>query len=148
MALPTQIESLQKALEIPDLEIEIPTVADPQAFLDALELALVSFIEDGEDDQSPLGLIADDPDSYDLTDDPDADELAMIVKDYMNAGNSTLQLITPESGIRPDGGESLEKFWVFLLQMPELSEHNFWAVVSRTGRREAYNYGIEAGVEA
>ncbi|MDX2005373.1 MAG: hypothetical protein SFU83_08865 [Meiothermus sp.] len=148
MALPEQIDSLLKALEIPDLEIELPRVADAQAFLDALELALCSYLEDGEDDQSPLGLIADDPDAYDLTDDPDADELAMIVKDYMNAGNSTLRLVTPDSGIRPDGGESLEKFWVFLLQMPELSEHNFWAVVSRSGRREAYNYGIEAGVGA
>lgn len=142
MALQHQIDSLLKALEVPDLAVEAEDVADTEGFLDALEKAICSFVEDGDDEDSPLGLIQADPSAYDLSDEPDTDELQLAVKDFMNAGDSTLTFITPDSPTQPDGGENLGKFWVFLLQMPTLSEHRWWGVVERNGRKEAYNYGI------
>ncbi|MCS7068472.1 MAG: hypothetical protein RMK51_08935 [Meiothermus sp.] len=142
MALQQRIESLLKALDVPDLSVEVPSVSDEEGFLEALEAAIRSFIEDGEDDESPLGLIEADPSAYDLSDEPDTDELQNAVRDFMNAGDSQLTLITPESPLQPDGGESPEKFWVFLLQMPTLSEHRWWAIVDKNGRNETYNYGI------
>lgn len=142
MALQERIESLLKALGVPDLNVEVPQVSDEEGFLEALEAALCSFIEDGANDQSPLGLIEADPSAYDLSDEPDAEELQNAVKDFMNAGDSQLSLVTPESPIQPDGGEDPRKFWVFLLEMPSLSGHRWWAVVDKSGRNETYNYGV------
>ncbi|ADD27037.1 hypothetical protein [Meiothermus ruber] len=142
MALQQRIESLLRALGVPDLNVEVPSVADEEGFLEALEAAITSFVEDGEDDQSPLGLIEADPSAYDLSDEPDHEELQNAVRDFMNAGDSQLTLITPESPIQPDGGENPSKFWVFLLQMPSLSEHRWWAIVDKNGRHDTYNYGV------
>ena len=142
MALQQRIESLLKALEVPDLCVEVPDVADEEGFLEALEAAICSFIEDGDDEQSPLGLIEADPSAYDLSDEPDAEELHNAVKDFMNAGDSQLSLVTPDSPLQPDGGEDPRKFWVFLLEMPSLSKHRWWAIVDRNGRNETYNYGV------
>lgn len=142
MALQQRIESLLKALEVPDLGVEVPQVNDEEGFLEALEAAIRSFIEDGDDDESPLGLIQADPSAYDLSDEPETDELQNAVRDFMNAGDSQLLLITPESPLQPDGGENPNKFWVFLLQMPTLSEHRWWAIVDKNGRNETYNYGV------
>lgn len=142
MALQQRIESLLKALEVPDLNVEVPSVTDEEGFLEALEAAIRSFIEDGEDDESPLGLIEADPSAYDLSDEPDTDELQNAVKDFMNAGDSQITLITPESPLQPDGGENPQKFWIFLLEMPTLSEHRWWAIVDKNGRNETYNYGV------
>lgn len=141
MVLQQQIETLLKALEVPDLAVEVPPVADEEGFLEALEAAITSFIEDGEDEQSPLALIEADPLAYDLSDEPEREELQNAVRDFMNAGDSQLTLITSESPIQPDGGENPDKFWVFLLQMPSLSQHRWWAIVDKNGRRETYNYG-------
>lgn len=142
MALQQRIESLLRALGVPDLNVEVPSVADEEGFLEALEAAITSFVEDGEDGQSPLGLIEADPSAYDLSDEPDHEELQNAVRDFMNAGDSQLTLITPESPVQPDGGENPSKFWVFLLQMPSLSEHRWWAIVDKNGRRDTYNYGV------
>ncbi|RIH83598.1 hypothetical protein Mlute_02150 [Meiothermus luteus] len=143
MALQQRIESLLKALEVPDLSVEVPAqIADEDGFLEALEAAIRSFIEDGSDEQSPLGLIEADPSAYDLSEEPDPEELQNAVRDFMNAGDSQLTLITPESPLQPDGGENPEKFWVFLLHMPTLSEHRWWAIVDKNGRNETYNYGV------
>lgn len=113
-----------------------------RAFSRPSRAAITSFVEDGEDDQSPLGLIEADPSAYDLSDEPDHEELQNAVRDFMNAGDSQLTLITPESPIQPDGGENPSKFWVFLLQMPSLSEHRWWAIVDKNGRHDTYNYGV------
>ncbi|GIW38642.1 MAG: hypothetical protein ACK40N_10190 [Meiothermus ruber] len=142
MALQERIESLLKALEVPDLAVEVPSVSDEDGFLEALEAAITSFIEDGDDDQSPLSLIEADPSAYDLPDEPEPEELQNTVRDFMNAGDSQLTLITPESPIQPDGGENPSKYWVFLLQMPSLSEHRWWAIVDKNGRHDTYNYGV------
>lgn len=142
MALQQRIESLLRALGVPDLNVEAPFVADEEGFLEALEAAITSFVEDGEDDQSPLGLIEADPSAYDLSDEPDHEELQNAVRDFMNAGDSQLTLITPESPLQPDGGENPSKYWVFLLQMPSLSEHRWWAIVDKNGCRDTYNYGV------
>ncbi|MER3482837.1 MAG: hypothetical protein C4332_06475 [Meiothermus sp.] len=145
MALHQQIERLLKTLEIPDLAVEIPEhIADENALLEAVDAALCSFLEDGEDDESPLALIQADPQTYDLSDEPDQEEIRGAVRNFMNAGDSTFSLITPDSPLRPEGGESPEKYWVFLLEMPSLSEHRWWAVVNKNKRSDAYNYGVVA----
>lgn len=143
MALHQQIERLLKTLEVPDLAVEIPDdIADEVALLEALDAALCSFLEDGEDDESPLSLVEADPQTYDLSDEPDPDEVQGAVRNFMNAGDSTFSLVTPDSPLQPEGGESPDKYWVFLLEMPSLSEHHWWAVVNKNRRSDAYNYGV------
>lgn len=143
MALHQHIERLLRALEVPDLAVEVPEEApDENAFLEAMETALNSFLEDGEDDQSPLALIEADPQSYDLSDEPEPAELQEAVRSFMNAGDSTLSLITPDNPLRPEGGEDPHKYWIFLLQMPSLSEHHWWAIVNKQKPSDVYNYGI------
>lgn len=142
MALQRRIESLLKALEVPDLVVEAPQISDEEGFLEALEAAICSFIEDSDDDQSPLAMIGTDPSAYDLSDEPSPDELQNAVRDFMNAGDSQMSLVTPESPLQPDGGESSQKFWIFLLEMPTLSQHRWWAIVDKNARNEAYNYGV------
>jgi len=142
MALERRIESLLKALEVPDLSVEVPGVSDEESFLEALEAAIRSYIEDSDDNESPLGLIEADPFAYDLSDEPDADELQNAVKDFMNAGDSQLRFITPDSPLQPHGGETPQKFWIFLLEMPTLSEHRWWAIVDKNEPRETYNYSL------
>jgi hypothetical protein len=137
-------ESLLKALEVSDLGLEFPaTLESDDGFLGALEAALVSFVEDDEDSQSPLAIISDDPAAYDLLDEPETDDLQLAVKDFMNAGDSTLILVSSTSPVKPDDGEDCSKFWVFLLQMPTLGSHRWWAVVDKTSY-SAYNYGVDA----
>lgn len=141
--LQQKIDSLLKALEVSDLTVEVNDILEDEAgFLEALEKAITSLIEDGEDPESPLGLIQTDPSAYDLSEEPELDEMQNAVRDFMNAGDAKLTLITPDSPLKPDGGENLNKFWVFLLEMPTLSEHRWWAVVEKSGRKETYNYGI------
>ena len=141
--LQQKIDSLLKALEVSDLTVEVSgPLEDEAGFLEALEKALTSLIEDGDNEESPLGMIQSDPSAYDLSEEPEMDEMQNAVKDFMNAGDATLSLVTPSSSIQPDGGENLSKCWVFLLAMPTLSEHRWWAVVEKSGRKETYNYGI------
>ena len=143
MALHQQIERLLKTLEVPDLAVEIPDdIADEVALLEALDAALCSFLEDGEADESPLSLVEADPQTYDLSDEPDPDEVQGAVRNFTNAGDSTFSLVTPDSPLQPEGGESPDKYWVFLLEMPSLSEHHWWAVVNKNRRSDAYNYGV------
>ncbi|MBF6594008.1 MAG: hypothetical protein IVW51_06120 [Thermaceae bacterium] len=143
MALHQQIERLLKTLEVPDLAVEIPDdMADEVGLLEVVDLAICSFIENSDDEESPLGLIEADPSAYDLSEEPEREELQAAVRDFMNAGDSTFTLITPQSPIQPDGGESLDKYWVFLLEMPSLSGHRWWAVVNKHKRSDSYNYGI------
>lgn len=142
MALQRRIESLLKALEVPDLTVEAPQECDEEGFLEALEAAICSFIEDSDDGQGPLGMIEADPSAYGLSGEPDTDELQSAVREFMNAGDSQISLITPSSPLQPDGGESPQKFWIFLLEMPTLSEHRWWAIVDKNARNETYNYVV------
>lgn len=143
MALHQRIERLLKTFEVPDLAVEVPEeVGDENAFLEAMDAALCSFLEDGEDDESPLALIGADPQSYDLSDEPEPDELQEAVRSFMNAGDSTLSLVAPDSPLQPEGGEDPSKCWIFLLRMPSLSEHHWWAVVNKNKHSDAYNYGV------
>lgn len=42
----------------------------------------------------------------------------------------------------PESGEKPEENWLFGLTLPSLSDHLFWAVVERGGKKPAYCYGF------
>ena len=51
-------------------------------------------------------------------------------------------LVPLEDVYPPENGESVNDNWVFMLQLPTLSDHLFWAIVDRNGVKETYNYGF------
>ncbi|PHN06035.1 hypothetical protein [Flavilitoribacter nigricans] len=42
----------------------------------------------------------------------------------------------------PEGGESATDNWIFTLYLPTLSDHLYWVIVPRDGKREAFIYGF------
>ena len=42
----------------------------------------------------------------------------------------------------PEDGERVEENWIFVLSLPDLSDHIYWAIVDREGKLPAYNYGF------
>lgn len=120
-------------------------------FEDALRSAMNSFLNDSEDDESPLTLTTDlvldklhegnIPDSQNLGNyKPIARELLI---GFLNNPSTVLELVRNSSQSRqPEDGESIESSWIFYLYIPSLSDHLHWAVVDRNGKQPAYNYGF------
>jgi hypothetical protein len=133
----------------------LTVVADPVAvvaqtradevisFLDALRLALQSFLEDGRDVESPVGMITADPTSVGLPVEVDASAVRERLRDLLNDESASLQLLTPTEPYPPERGESIEANWLFRLRVPQTFSSLLWAVVDRSGVRPAYNYGFE-----
>lgn len=113
-------------------------------YLDALDLALESYLTDGSFPESPLALVPNTMDSYVGNESRPQQHLNKLVQ-LINLGGS---LCMPdidgsaESCSHAEEGEGIEKNWIFLLQIPELSEHHFWAIVPKDGKEQVYNYGF------
>lgn len=103
----------------------------------AFKKALFSFINDGSDNESPLSI------ALDLCGkEIDVDCQKRIVMDYLNDQNSVLQLLSlNDEKMMPIYGEKHDNQWLFLLKIPHLSDHLYWAIVSRNGDT-VYNYGF------
>lgn len=39
-------------------------------------------------------------------------------------------------------GENLEDNWIFFFKAPRFSDHLYWIIVNRQGKKESYNYGF------
>lgn len=92
----------------------------------ALALALHSLFRD-----------RDDPDSA-------ASMLERYGRDFARHPRSTLRLA--RAGDQAPRGEGVAEAWLFVLSMPALSDHQYWAVVHRRpdqhGRVVVYSYGF------
>jgi hypothetical protein len=42
----------------------------------------------------------------------------------------------------PEQGENAQDNWVFVLHIPSLSDHIYWAIVDRQGKVAPYLYGF------
>ena len=102
----------------------------------ALRAALDSFAHDGDDPESPLGLV----EGYD---DPElccgGSHQAQLMC-LMNDASTTLGLI--HRGESAENGEEPKDAWIFTLSLDNLSDHGHWAVVDRKGVEATYNYGF------
>jgi len=107
------------------------------SFSEAVEAAVVSFLSDDEDIDSPLARLEFVDGGPCLAGDP-SDR----VRCFMDRDDSSLELIGPLSRFPPEHGESLAESWSFYLSMDALSDHLFWAIVDRSGAQPAYNYGF------
>ena len=110
---------------------------------EALRLALQSFLEDGQDIESPLGMITNDPSSLGLLSDADERAMRERLRELLDDERASLQLLSPTEQFLPERGESIEANWLFRLRMPQTFSSLMWAVVDRAGVTPAYNYGFE-----
>lgn len=128
---------------VPGLKVAVDAVelraqkALPNAvgFEDALRSALESFLTDGDDPESPLGIVR-----QLLPAGASAAEVEAAVRDYLNRPSTELSLMA--RGDSPEHGESVTDSWVFSLSIPDLSDHGHWAIVDRAGSEGTYNYGF------
>ncbi|MCX6127503.1 MAG: hypothetical protein NTX25_00375 [Proteobacteria bacterium] len=67
-----------------------------------------------------------------------------LLKQNLNQSTSQLSLYTgtEESGFPPENGEDIRQNWVFILQIPSLSDHIFWVIVDKSGLKQPYVYGF------
>ncbi len=116
----------------------------------ALRTALNSFFRDDRSPESPWKLIQEVEGIYEKEDIPASklEEVEAKRQAFFNTG--VLRLIpiyNPDSDEDldfnpPEGGEPIAENWVFSLYLPELSDHVYWAIVDRQGKKEVYNYGF------
>ena len=168
------IKAIKAQFGVPKLVIEAdPANVEEQTtmffckvgFIQALQQAIQSFIEDGRNPDSPVGTIIADPGAFDLPevksktpvselvrswmgdrdaflpyDGKTAPAASELVRSWMNEPTSKIILCTPEYRYLPENGERVEENWIFRLYVkPSRSIH--WAIVGREGVKEVYNYG-------
>jgi hypothetical protein len=90
----------------------------------AVTLAIESFLTDGSHVESPLALANSKEDLF----------------TYLNQPTSEIQFVYV--GEEPEHGESVNDNWIIELRIRSLSDHIFWSVVDRMGKKPTYNYGF------
>jgi hypothetical protein len=90
----------------------------------AVTLAIESFLTDGSHVESPLAIANSKKDLF----------------TYLNQPSSEIQFVNV--GEEPEHGESVNDNWIIELRIPSLSDHIFWSVVDRMGKKPTYNYGF------
>lgn len=156
VTLPSAAEAVvHNEYSLPNLTVIIPVEAlcdqlqnlDSHVdFLSSVSLALNSLINDTSDIESPLSIATDaafnELGIAHIIPVPDLVKAKAkeILLTHLNKSSSKIELL-PRSET-PEGGESVDENWIFHLKVAELSDHSYWAVVHRSGRVRAYNYGF------
>ncbi len=156
----------QLTVEVDAAEIEAQSQRGGKiSFIQALKLAIQSFLEDGRNYDSPVGSVLVDPGAYNLQEVKDKNVSSQIVGAWMNDASSQMRyhpdlapmameqvrvwmndptskliLSTPESRYFPENGESIEANWIFRLDL-QATPLIHWAIVDRSGEKQPYNYG-------
>lgn len=124
-------------ISAPEVRYQFSKFKNKVTFENALRSALKSFMEDGTDPESPLGLIENGfPDKSEK-------EQKTILFDYLNRPSTSLKLVSAdtEAGY-PERGEPIQENWLFYLSIKSYSDHLQWAIVDRSGKKPTYNYGF------
>lgn len=113
-------------------------------FINALREALDSFLNDDADYESPNSIAQEV--IYDIYENSlemsyvEIKRAASIELKKMMINSMYLRLLTPSES--PEHGESPIKNWIFHISIEDLSDHLFWAVVSKDGLSKTYSYGF------
>ena len=139
------IAEIKAALGVPQLTVEArPAEVRAQqspykvSFETALELAIRSFLEDGDNNESPIAIVANRLDLFGLPNAADAAAIREKVRQLMDDARSSLVLLRRTQ--TPEGGERVAGNWIFHLRLPD-DDHLYWAVVNRISM-SVYNYGF------
>jgi hypothetical protein len=102
--------------------------------LAALDAGIESLMTDGRDPQSPVatakGILGTD----------DTEAAMKLVREALARPGSSIRLMSLDE--QPEGGESIDANWILEVEIPELGDTTFWAVIDRSGAEATYNYGF------
>ncbi|NBX76915.1 MAG: hypothetical protein EBQ92_10210 [Proteobacteria bacterium] len=90
----------------------------------AVTLAIESILTDGSHVESPLALAGSREELF----------------EHLNRPTSEINFVNV--GEKPEHGESVDENWIIELRIRSLSDHIFWSVVDRAGKKPTYNYGF------
>jgi Lamin Tail Domain len=141
----SSLAGIKAELGVPKLTVKVsPSAINKQmamgskvTFVDAFQLAIRSFLEDNSDAESPLSLIINNVELPEGVDNAATEKL----RSYLNRPTSTIKLLTPQSQYQAEHGETVDSYWIFLLDMKEFDCLN-WAIIDRSGVKAPYNYGF------
>lgn len=101
-------------------------------FIEALRLALQSYMNDSSDSESPLALVSDRVNG----------EKKAKKQLFKLMNRKTTTLFITKIGESPEGGEEVSDNWIISLYLEDLSDHFHWAIIDRNGNEAVYNYGF------
>jgi hypothetical protein len=120
---------------------------------EALEQGLHGIFQDRSQAETPLNIAWDalaaekglDTSKAELSQ-SEIQALQDLLRDHLNRPTSSLSLyrddVTTEGVFPPQHGENSKENWIFALEIPSLSDHIYWIVVEREGKRDSYVYGF------
>jgi len=119
-------------------------------FEEALSDALNCFLTYTENAETPLNLVKE-VSTADVHAADYLQQLEVQLQRYFNTGRIGLMpaydVTNADSWENlpynvPENRESVDENWIFVLSLPDLSDHIYWAIVDRTGEKPAYCYGF------
>jgi hypothetical protein len=119
-------------------------------FRRGLEKALISILHDMSDIASPLEIAihaAEMKYHIDMKYPIPQNSLYLtkqLLRKFLNSNESSISIgeNVDDNFLSPEAGESVTDNWVFIIYLPELSDHVYWAIVDKSGKKKTYNYGF------
>ncbi|NOU28259.1 MAG: hypothetical protein HOO96_10190 [Polyangiaceae bacterium] len=126
-------------IEEGDVRAQDALPASRVKFEPALRDALKSFLTDGDDPESPLGIVSG-LDSSELPEGCRARADSEKLLCFANDPETHIGLL--KIGDSAEQGETVSDHWIFTMYLGNLSDHGHWAIVDRKGVEATYNYGF------
>ncbi len=130
------------SMNIPEPEVMSQTGFNNNAFCfeHALRLSLTALLEDYSDPTSPLARTLRELGALGNPSKADIKRARQKLMTVLNTPASNISLVSPYKNYQPQGGETVEKNWIFYLR---LEGNSYWAIVDRAGGKAPYVYGIK-----
>ena len=109
-------------------------LANKVELLSALQAGIESIMTDGRDPQSAIAT------AKGILGTKDTAAAMRLVRDALDRDGSTIRLMS--LGEETEGGEAIESNWILEVDIPELGDTAFFAVIDRSGDTAVYNYGF------
>ena len=149
------MEGLRVVASVDDVSRMESSAGCAVVFSEALRQALQAFLNDRRGssqsaNDSPCGLVFAVPEAPGLPPNPDAEQVAIVLRSYLNKDTDAEIVLLTQATIEeeryrftPEHGESLDMNWVFRIRLPHTLNILIWAIVDRTGQKLPYAYCIE-----
>lgn len=128
------------SLDIPEAEVmQQNSFNNAFCFEHALRQALNAVLEDYSNSTSPLAKALGELGALSKPTKSDLKKARQKTMDRLNTPSALITIVRPYKHNQPQGGETVEKNWIFFLRLEGAS---YWAVVDRSGNKAPYVYGM------
>lgn len=128
------------SMDIPEAEVMSQARFTNNAFCveHALRLSLTALLEDYSNPTSPLARTLRELGALANPSKADIKRARQKIMNGLNTPASKISIVSPYKNYQPQGGETVEKNWIFHVR---LEGNSYWAIVDRAGAEDAYVYG-------